>query len=243
MFTIRQINCDKFIYWNYCIITKNQWSRITYINAGKSHKLTAVEEKYKTVWNYISYDTFNIKFKNKWQRFLQLATFAVTFGCPCSFIMPMETAKLIHSLILISTRIGGRSLWIARHRANWTKQKVKNSEPSQSGDGWRINELNKTAYNFSGQCSLEIRIPWEPFQQAFVPEEKQSGKNNNSFGEKTVCKKQDRKPQAQQMIQNTCSSFSVNYFISMGPSVYISTYKITRVYEVICEQKIYIHLI
>lgn len=202
-------------------------------------KLNVVEEKYKTVCNYLSDDTFNIKFKNKWHRFLQLAIFAVTLGCPCSFIMPMETAKLIHSLILISTRVGGRSLWIARHWANWTKQKVKNSDPSQSGDGWRTNELNKTAYTFSGQGSLEIRIPWEPLQQAFAPEKKQSGKNNNSFGEKTVCKKQDHKRQAQQMIQNTCSSFSVNYFISMGPSVYISTYKITRVYEVICEQKIY----
>lgn len=135
----------------------------------------------------------------------------------------METVKLIHPLILISSKKRDKSLQIAQGGANQPKGEVKDCDPDgQSGNVWSI-KAKRTAYNFSGQCRFEIRIPSEPCQHAFVPEEKQSGKNNNSLGKKTESKKQGHKQQAQQRRENTCSSFSANCFTSIRPSISTST--------------------
>lgn len=77
----------------------------------------------------------------------------------------------------------------------------------------------------------------EPFQQAFVPEEKQSGKKIIILLGKTVSEKQGHKQQAQQIIEKTCSNFLVNYFTSIEPSIATSTDKITIAYEIVYELK------
>lgn len=54
---------------------------------------------------------------------------------------------------------------------------------------------------------------------------------------KAVSEKQGHKQQVQQIIGKTFSNFLVNSFTSIGPSIAISTDKITIAYEIVYELK------
>lgn len=106
----------------------------------------------------------------------------------------------------------------------------------KSGEGWTSQRWIKLpTVHFKWTVSLGRRAPLEPFQQAFVTEEKQSGKIIIILSGKTVSVKQGHKQQAQQIIEKTCSNFLVNYSTSIGPSIATSTDKITITYEIVNE--------